>query len=393
MLKALLLILVLFSSITFAQSEEKRISRIIDTFGVLGECDLGNRLESLRRELNDDPNVRATIFTYQSIDSLPDDFKRISLINGIKKQFRFLMIDESRVDFIQAGFEQKQRAELWIVPLGAEKPTPSDSLPHPVIPTDKTLLYGRRYLYSNYSDSESVYQFPFEYLSVSAKKEKLKWEKENKKNGIDFWSEEDNYPEDKKGEKKYQWLSEGFGEVLKTQTNSTGLLVFYADSKFFDIKVIQRVIEEGKRRISKENNISESKINILYGGHRDFLNVDYWIIPKDGELPKPTQDSYIFDEFGKLSEKKWKLRLDKYKEKILCGSEESYYLKVFAPEEEIANEIGKKYLDHIVKLRCIDPPKIIVVYGGEDFYTEKNEKIKTELWVVPFGGKPPIDDN
>lgn len=386
MWKALLLIIVLFSALAFAQSEEKSTARKIDEFGVLVQCDLNKRLESLRYELNNDSIARGTIIVYQSVNALPDNFKSPPFLSRIKTELRFLGVDESRIELFYGGFRKIQSAEVWIVPFGAEKPAPSETLPTPTLPTDKTFVYGRKSLYPYDFD------YPIEYLTASAKKERLAIEKENKKDGIESQNlEEYGYTKKDIEEMKYQWVTERFGEVLKTQPTSTGLLIFYADSKHFDVKAIQQVIEEGKRRISKENNISESQIKILYGGYRDSFGVDYWIIPKDGEEPKPTQDSYIFDEFGKLSEKKWKQRLDKYKEKIFCGSDEVYYVRIFAPDEKTANEIGKKYLEYIVKLRCVDPPKITVVYGGEDFYSEKNEKLRIELWIVPFGGEPPID--
>lgn len=273
MMRFLLLTIFLFSLTVFAQTQVAPKARMIDEFGSLGECDLGIRLENLRTELSSDETVKAKVIVYQSIDAYPAEYDSNSLYRQIKKQMDFLRLDDTRVAFINGGFRKLVGAELWIVPKGAESPKPSETLPRPIIPTNKTFIFANRGL------GLFDYEYPIEFLSISSRKERLKLEREIE--------EQFSLTKEEFDELKFGWAIDSFGNLLKERETSTGLIIFYADNKYFNIKNIRKHIEEGKRRIAKNAGILTSRISIIYGGYRDYLQAEFWVIPKNGQLPKP----------------------------------------------------------------------------------------------------------
>lgn len=93
--------------------------------------------------------------------------------------------------------------------------------------------------------------------------------------------------------------------------------------------------------------------------------------------------AYEFDEFGKTNNQQWKAKLDKFKEHIICQSENSFYVILYPTKKNNMNNLGKSYLDYLITKRCIDPPRIILIKG------EIRKEQKTELWIVPAGAEPP----
>lgn len=286
MWRIIFLTLFLFSSIAFAQTQEKPQATKIDEFDSYYECDVKIRLHNFQFELSKQPNSKASIIVYQSINALPSEYETSPIFRQVTRQVSYLRFDESNTKVIFGGLRNKMSAELWIVPSGAEEPQPSNTLPMPTLPTDKTFLYANSFLFGFESN------FPLEYLSPSARKEWVKMWKEseddNNKKGKEPTIEElTGYTEEQYEEMKYEWINKDFGEILKNQEGSTGTMIFYGDDKEYSIKNIRKVIEEGKRRISKETKLPLNKIKVIYGGFRFYPQIEFWVTPQNDSLPKP----------------------------------------------------------------------------------------------------------
>jgi len=96
-------------------------------------------------------------------------------------------------------------------------------------------------------------------------------------------------------------------------------------------------------------------------------------------------NSYKFDEFGQISEKKWKSKFDELPLKQNKNCKEQIFLFLYGSKKTL-NVVGKKYLDYLVKTRdCdLDPRKVFIIFGG------KRKKQWTEIWIVPLGGLLPL---
>lgn len=291
MWRSLFLILILFSSIAFAQTQEKPKAIKFDEFeDILTECDLTWRLDKLLLEWKANQNSKLHIVQYIGINDLPANFngrylKRFK--NFISNHFYFRTLKRDVATFTNGGFREKFTQELWLVPEGAEIPQPLNTLPTPRIPTDKTFQYAFEYLVPCYLAD------PIELLTVENRSERLKEEKEQvferKKNG----KIEDDFKY-RKGileDSKFGWAVSSFGEILKSQEGSIGTIFFYADSDLYSVKNIRKHVEEGKRKIAKESNISPSRIKVAFGGYRSLPQAEFWVIPKNSELPKPKPEN------------------------------------------------------------------------------------------------------
>lgn len=94
-----------------------------------------------------------------------------------------------------------------------------------------------------------------------------------------------------------------------------------------------------------------------------------------------------FDEFGDIQETGWKEKLDQFHEASLKIAEVQSYIIIYTKigqERKLADSLAKKYLDFLVRERIIDPPRIVVTYGGYRI----NQT--TELWLIPPKAEPPI---
>lgn len=122
MLKSLLLILFVFGSLCFAQNEnppqELPIANKIEEFETATNGYVKMLMDSYIVELYNNPSAQGYIINY----GLPRELskRRRQIMNSIQLQ----KIDLSRITFVDGGFRTKMKTELWIVPPGAEPPTP-----------------------------------------------------------------------------------------------------------------------------------------------------------------------------------------------------------------------------------------------------------------------------
>ena len=297
MLRILFLILILMSSFAFAQTAEKPQAFQIDEFGRLAECDASARVDNLFISLNNNKNAKAYVIHYRSVNSLPGGFEKpIWALRQLRGSIEFSGQDISRVTFVEGGFRQESVTEFWIVPEGAKSPKPSKTIPKPKPPVGKTFLYDRTVLNSKYSDYLFEKDDLEEYLLPSVKAER---EAARKAYEEEFMSENEVEPSADKTEVKEQtqkeieadkfyWLNSKFAEVIKNKKDLSGVIIFYADDKIYDIGKLQTLIDDGRRKIAKEAEISPAKIQTFFGGYRYSSEVEFWIMPKNGEFPTPT---------------------------------------------------------------------------------------------------------
>jgi hypothetical protein len=279
----------------------------IDEFGKVYEEDLRSRFDNFLVTLQNNPTFKGVIIAYQGTDVLPANFD-LPLERLYQNHIRFRSFDPNRVEVINGGFRKVQATELWIVPPGAEMPKPSNTVPKPKLPKNKTFLYDRVVIESHYfegfysgTDYLSDYLLPIVKAEPEAEKraseEKWKSEYFHSRQAIEDEAEveQPKTPEEIESEKFY-WLSKNFGEVIKNQKSSTGLIIFYADDQIYDVARLQTFIDEGRRKIAKEANIEPAKIQIFFGGYRGSAEAEFWIMPRNGAFPTPTPEERPVEE-------------------------------------------------------------------------------------------------
>jgi hypothetical protein len=91
-------------------------------------------------------------------------------------------------------------------------------------------------------------------------------------------------------ENKFFWLSDSYGKTLKANTKLYGEIIFYVDDTRLDTAKIREMIQEGKDKIISETKILPDRIKITFGGYREFIQADFWIVSYDDKQPVPTPE-------------------------------------------------------------------------------------------------------
>ncbi|HQU85576.1 MAG TPA: hypothetical protein PKY59_20750, partial [Pyrinomonadaceae bacterium] len=259
---------------------------------------------------------------YNGKDFLPADYESKMFEKRIRQQIGFRKYDPEAVVFIDGGFRETVTTEFFLVPENGEIPTPTETVDKPVIPTDKTFLFDKTHVYFNneydiYGGINEEDEFLLPSVKARLEAERIareeEWAREKnleEPNEID--SNEAAYEQTENPEEisedykptaeeieeaKYSWAKENFGEMIEKQKDSRGVIVFYADDQYYDVSKLQARFEEGKQLIAKKSGISPNKMEIIFGGYRDNIQLEFWIVPKKGKNPTPSpQERKIEDE-------------------------------------------------------------------------------------------------
>ncbi|HQU85574.1 MAG TPA: hypothetical protein PKY59_20740 [Pyrinomonadaceae bacterium] len=123
MLKSLILILFIFCSLCFAQTETsppKPVAQKIDEFGTNFDGEVKMRMDNFQIALANDPSAIGYIINY----GLPKEIAKRR--KQLWKSIYFRKYDPQRITYIDGGFSPKINTEFWLVPSGAEPPTPQE---------------------------------------------------------------------------------------------------------------------------------------------------------------------------------------------------------------------------------------------------------------------------
>ncbi|MDQ3712555.1 MAG: hypothetical protein M3388_10105 [Acidobacteriota bacterium] len=305
----------LLATVFFGQEDTEPISNQdaiipikIDEFGLIGGCDLNARVHNFFIELNNNPSATGYIILYQGKNELPANQGLSSIEERIRNEIAFGRFDESRIVFVRGGFRDELANELYLVPNGAVAPEPTDTIPAPTMPKNKTFIYD-----NNILGSDDYYEFLEEFIlsSVKAKMEEETRLAQEQARAKELTSEESIETEvetveetfeiekptpEEIEEAKFSWANEKFGEVIKNQKDSSGVIIFYADDAHYDDGKLQNFIEEGKQKIAEVNKISIQKIQVVFGGYRDMVQAEFWVVPKKGEFPTPQPEERPIQE-------------------------------------------------------------------------------------------------
>lgn len=110
------------------------------------------------------------------------------------------------------------------------------------------------------------------------------------------------------------------------------------------------------------------------------------IVDKKPELPK----NYKFDDFDSLSFDDDKARLVAFAIELQNKPDSQGYIILYQGTDKIsrrsrnADTIGKRTLDYLVKVRGVDPRRIVITNWGT------RPKTRYELWIIPPGAMPPV---
>lgn len=282
-----------------------KVATKVDEFGRAGDCEAGARLDNFFVQLNNNPEAIGYVITYAGTDFLPAQYDDRPTLRRIRQSIAFRRYDAMRLGFIDGGFREKQATEFWLVPPGAEPPVPTDTVEKPKIPMGKTFLWGSSWI-SNEAEVQPVAEFILPEVQAkidednrlaeaemaaeadAAVGEELSpTETEVTEESIEDVPEEEQLTPEEIQNLRFSWVKENFASVIASRKGSHGVIIFYADDLYYDVAKLHRFVEEARDRIVAASKIQPSQIQVVFGGYRDSVEVEYWVVPKGSKTPEP----------------------------------------------------------------------------------------------------------
>jgi hypothetical protein len=123
----LFLIWLLIGNITLAGAQDKPKATLFDEFGKINQAELKKRIsafdERLRKNAWSENYENAVIFFY-SINEREAKKAESSVVGFLYDNCRDCRGWNLRITFVRAGIAKQQKIQLWIVPQGADNPSP-----------------------------------------------------------------------------------------------------------------------------------------------------------------------------------------------------------------------------------------------------------------------------
>jgi hypothetical protein len=285
--------------------QNPKVPILVDEFGSVGECDAGARIDNLFIQLNNNPDTTAYVITYSGVDFLPSQFDDHPNLRRFRQAIGFRHYDTARVVFIDGGFRDEAATEFWLVPPGATHPVPTKTVPKPEVPINVTFLWGRSWV-----SDESEFEGEFVLPAIRAKQMEeqrladIEWEANNpttfessndetnsaendvSDDGVNRADEEKQSSEELEAA-RFSWVDKKFAPQIAGRETAHGVIIFYADDRYYDTEKIQRFVETARDRIATEAKLPSLQIKVIFGGYRAIIEVEYWVVPIKGKSPAP----------------------------------------------------------------------------------------------------------
>ena len=259
-MKTIIFLIILFTVLSLSSFAQAPV--LIDRFSKeISTEDLLGRLNFLTDQLFKKENSNALIKVYGSTEDLQGFPYRSAA--KMKIHLTNNKIDEKRIFTQQCDSEKEIRFEIYLISPNAEIPDCRKSL---IVP-EKTLRF----------DS---YNYSFEYPDLDDCCLIL---------GSDRASAEASL--------------KAFAELLKKSPESSAYIISYNGTnihwinsktiRILDSPALGRATAKGAKETLIQNGVNASRIVTVNGGYKDSTrNIELWIVPKDGAIPKLTPDYF-----------------------------------------------------------------------------------------------------
>ncbi len=338
MIRILFLFLIVMSSVAFAQTEEQPKAVKIDEFETATNGYVKMKMDYFYTELGNNPSAQGIIFNYGTDREIAIREKQIRV------SIQWRKFDAARITFVRGGFRETVKTEFWMVPPGAENPQPDSTAQK--FDEFKTIDYEYTL--------NSIQNF---YVTLG---ENPNWQ------GIIL-----NYGSPNEiaaRERRLKKYITAWNLILSRVTFKTGGFEKAGRTELWLIQV-------------KDNNEPKSKV---------------YVVPPDAENPEWDSTARKFDEFGRIPSGELKARVDNFFVEMGNNPDLKGYILNFGSAQTIARE--EKRIRDYIRFRNSDPARITFKNGGSnkigktEFWlvkTKPKTEIKTKIYIVPPGAKPP----
>ncbi|HEX6126381.1 MAG TPA: hypothetical protein VFZ23_13485, partial [Pyrinomonadaceae bacterium] len=98
--------------------------------------------------------------------------------------------------------------------------------------------------------------------------------------------DEDTAPAGSSYPNKFLWAKKSFGDAVKADVASSGVIVLYADENYYDLNALMAFVQDGRNRIANASGIGGDRIQVVYGGYRGVPQVELWLVPDGASMPE-----------------------------------------------------------------------------------------------------------
>ena len=257
--------------------------------GAIESCEFREGIRRFMRELSNQPNNQGYIINYGS------DHEVGRRERFITNEVAFRKYDRSRITLVRGGFKSKPATELWLIPPGADNPQISGGGEEPP---------------SVSSDIGPVVVKQFSYVIEEFVLDSVRDKEEDEKEEVtepnlapddeEVESSEENESSDNKAvawndTPRFDWVAAGIGDDLAATPRTTGVMIFYADDRRYDIVKVTSLVEEARNLLAKDARIAASRLEVKFGGYRETPEVEFWILQPRDTYPRLLPDERCHD--------------------------------------------------------------------------------------------------
>jgi hypothetical protein len=267
-----------FAPASFSQKGDQTQSKLLTSYGNPGASDeLGAALDQLAEALRTQVSDIGYVIVYRGHNNPPRSSRRYDPPGLFHRHalavrnylVRAKNIESERIEVIDGGMRNRFQADIWLVPKGERPPSPSPDATGEVQEANQPTPFDEYFLVSDSDMSEY-----FEYFDPFAR-------------------------------------LDGFATVLASKPSTVGYIIGYAQC--LDVTEGRRVDKNGvedyvtrdyqrcdavgtgrkiammeKRSLSRLFGIAPPRVSVIDGGYRNSRMVELWIVPRGGEIPRPT---------------------------------------------------------------------------------------------------------
>lgn len=286
----------------------------IDEFSHIDDSELYINVAVLFERLKTEPaGTYAYVIAYKGADALPADRDRNRVAERIREAIAIQNQDARQLVMIDGGFRKTDGAEFFFVEAGNKPPLPSNTVPAPKTPKStvlwaKTILteesspieefVNRAIVYRDLEDDDTdgrpfIPDLPETQPNPSPAVPDPTSQPEIWKLGLfipDLTFNTDNSEKppltaEELEAIRFSWTNKKFAPAVAKTKGSYGVMIYYADDQFYDISRLEQFIAAGRDRMAYATGIFGESIQIIFGGFRGQVQVEYWLVPYGGTLP------------------------------------------------------------------------------------------------------------
>jgi hypothetical protein len=251
--KVLAFLVTLLISLQICEAQEKTEALLIDEFDKLCSEEVMARYDSFLGELGNNPSAMGYFVFYGDAQREGGNLNFIAFLKDIYPDSR--RFDKTRLAVVRGANRPQMHVQFWVVPPGAEAPTPEKEFLREKINSTKIFDKNWADFYKDYGGTTEIYSSSFLEL------------------GCEFAP---NVRE--------------FAKILLADAELTGYLVVY--TKFGKgAKRGNQVAAFAVNDLVKNYKAPRSRLRTIYGGSREKPELELWLVPKGDKPPVPKPES------------------------------------------------------------------------------------------------------